>query len=144
MIDGTRWAVLVNPGFGVETKWAYQQLSASRGAVRPLSQEHMELDRESVLSWTKLADAAENDFEAPVFARYSLLREIKQTLLAQGAKFALLSGSGSTVFGMFLDEGSAIRAKAAFANQKFPHAFVVPTCSAPLAVRQAAESPHSG
>ena len=44
---------------------------------------------------------AENDFEIPVFARHPELREIKHTLLTRGAQFALLSGSGATVFGVF-------------------------------------------
>ena len=36
-VTGQRWIVLVNPGFPVETKWAYQQLAATRQGVRPLS-----------------------------------------------------------------------------------------------------------
>ena len=39
-IKGRRWVVLVNPGFPVETKWAYQQLSVTRTGVRPLSDVH--------------------------------------------------------------------------------------------------------
>ena len=37
VIEGARWVVLVNPGFGVNTKWAYQELAATRTAVTPLS-----------------------------------------------------------------------------------------------------------
>ena len=44
-LEGRRWVLLVNPGFGVETKWAYQELAATRGVVRPLSAGHAELDR---------------------------------------------------------------------------------------------------
>ncbi len=134
-IGGTRWAVLVNPGFGVETKWAYQELAATRGAVRPLSSLHADLERYTHATWVQLAAAAENDFESPVFARHGTLREIKQALLARGAELALLSGSGATVFGLFQDEDAARRAQAQFAREKHLKVFVVPTCSGPPAVR---------
>lgn len=133
-IEGRRWVLLVKPGFGVETKWAYQELAATRGAVRPLSAGHVELDQRKLISWPQLATAAENDFEPSVFVRYGLLREIKQTLHAQGAEVALLSGSGSTVFGLFRDESTARHAQAKFAGDKQLDVFVVSTCSGPLAV----------
>src|SRR5215510_13216290 len=66
-IEGRRWVLLVKPEFGVETKWAYQELAATRGAVRPLSAGHVELDRRKSIGWLQLATAAENDFEPPVF-----------------------------------------------------------------------------
>jgi len=42
-----------------------------------------------------------NDFEAPVFAQYPELATIKEQLYAQGAIYAAMSGSGSTVYGIF-------------------------------------------
>jgi 4-diphosphocytidyl-2-C-methyl-D-erythritol kinase len=132
VVEGVRWVVLVNPGFGVNTKWAYQELAATRTAVTPLSLVQRELDRQSRVSWTQLIAAAENDFEAPVFDAYGKLREIKRSLQAHGAEFALLSGSGATVFGVFEDEARAQRAHAQFARENLMNVFVVPTCSGPL------------
>jgi 4-diphosphocytidyl-2-C-methyl-D-erythritol kinase len=134
-IEGARWAVLVNPGFGVETRWAYQELAATRGTVRPLSPLHADLDRHTHVTWIQLAAAAENDFESPVFARHGSLREIKQALLARGAELALLSGSGATVFGLFHDEDAARQAHARFAHEKHLKSFVVPTCAGPLTIQ---------
>ena len=37
VVEGMRWVVLVNPGFAVNTKWAYQELAATRTAVTPLA-----------------------------------------------------------------------------------------------------------
>jgi len=125
---------LVNPGFGVETRWAYQELAATRGAIRSLSAGHSELNQDRRVGWAQLAAAAENDFEAPVFGRYPMLRDIKQTLRAQGAEFALLSGSGATVFGLFPDESAARQAQKQFAPDTSLNVFVVSTCSAPLAI----------
>ena len=42
-----------------------------------------------------------NDFEESIFANHSLLSEIKQRLYHQGAAYASMSGSGSTIFGLF-------------------------------------------
>lgn len=135
VIEGARWVVLVNPGFGVDTKWAYQELAATRTSVRPLSQAQQALDRQSRMGWVQLIAAADNDFEAPVFAAHGKLREIKQSLQDHGAEIALLSGSGATVFGVFTDEARARHAQAQFVTKKSMKVFVIPTCSGPLAWR---------
>lgn len=116
-IKGSRWIVLINPGFPVETKWAYQQLSISRTGVRPLSQVHTELGKTSELSWEEVLQATENDFETTVFKAHPVLHGIKQKLLAEGADTALLSGSGATIFGVFRDETSARQAQSSFRTE---------------------------
>jgi 4-diphosphocytidyl-2-C-methyl-D-erythritol kinase len=135
VVEGMRWVVLVNPGFGVDTKWAYQELAATRTTVTPLSPVQRELDRQSRVSWAQLIAAAENDFEAPVFAAHGKLREIKRNLQAHGAEIALLSGSGATVFGVFADETRARLAQAHFMSDNSMKVFVTPTCSGPLGWR---------
>ena len=128
-IKGTRWVVLVNPGFPVETKWAYQQLTANRAGVVPLSQSHAMLEHASELGWEQVLEAAENDFEGPVFKAYPLLQEIKHRLMALEADVALLSGSGATVFGVFRDEAKARQAQVLFMNEPRFKVFVAQTSS---------------
>ena len=118
-ITGSRWVMLVNPGFPIETKWAYQQLSVSRTGVQPLSDVHAGLGKTCELSWEEVFQAAENDFEATVFKAHPILYKIKQKLLAEGAETALLSGSGATVFGVFRDETTARQAEIGFRTE--PH-----------------------
>ncbi|HYR59952.1 MAG TPA: 4-(cytidine 5'-diphospho)-2-C-methyl-D-erythritol kinase [Nitrospiraceae bacterium] len=132
VVEGTRWIVLVNPGFGVNTKWAYQELVATRTAVTPLSLAQREIDRQSRVSWAQLIATAENDFEAPVFGAHGNLREIKRSLQAHGAEIALLSGSGATVFGVFADEARARLAQSQFVSENLMKVFVASTCSGPL------------
>lgn len=128
-IAESQWIVLVNPGFPVETKWAYQQLSESRTGVVPVSRSHMALETAPELSWKQVLEIAENDFETPVFNAYPLLREIKQQLTAGGAEVALLSGSGATVFGIFHDEAGARSAQEPFLNERTFKVFVAETCA---------------
>jgi len=133
-IEGGRWIVLVKPTFEIETKWAYQELAATRAAVRQLSADHGELDRRDRLTWGQVAASVENDFEIPVFTKHPQLGEIKRFLLKRGAQFALLSGSGATVFGLFEEESTARRAGAELAQDAELNRFVVPTCSGPLSM----------
>jgi 4-diphosphocytidyl-2-C-methyl-D-erythritol kinase len=54
----------------------------------------------------------ENDFERVVFPEYPDLREVKRVLEREGARYASLSGSGSTLYGLF-GSGEEARAVAA-------------------------------
>ena len=128
-IMDSRWVVLINPGFPIETKWAYQQLSESRTGVVQVSCSHMALETSAELNWKQVLEIAENDFEVPVFKAYPLLRDIKQHLMSQGAEVALLSGSGATVFGVFSAESGARSAQAFFLNERTFKVFVAETCS---------------
>ena len=56
----------------------------------------------------------ENDFESIIFPAYPEIGQIKKTILQQGALFSSLSGTGSTVFGVFDDEAKAISAESLF------------------------------
>jgi 4-diphosphocytidyl-2-C-methyl-D-erythritol kinase len=51
--------------------------------------------------------SVKNDFERSVFAAHPRLKEIKEQLLAGGATYAAMSGSGSTIFGIFKDATKA-------------------------------------
>ena len=131
-VRGHRWMVLVNPGFPVDTKWAYQRLSDCRGAVRPLSPALHQLENRAVLDWSEIIPLVENDFEAPVFAEHPVMARIKRQLLNHRAEIALLSGSGATMFGIFPDQASAEQAAALFARDPKMKAYAVPIAGAPV------------
>jgi 4-diphosphocytidyl-2-C-methyl-D-erythritol kinase len=146
-IEGKRWVVLVNPGFPVETKWAYEQLSSNRSGVPPLSPWAEDVERQSHVSWDGVIKAMENDFEVPLFPMYPILGFIKEKLCALGAQAALLSGSGATVFGLFLTCEAAKEAAAQLRRDTQWSVFDVPMGSTALphtpTVREASSEPLS-
>lgn len=103
-IDGLpqAWLVLVNPNIHVSTAWVYQNLQLTKKKdVDKLPQFcNMIDDICSILS---------NDLEPVTTQRFPVIREIKELLLKKGAKGALMSGSGPTVFAVFKDESDARR-----------------------------------
>ncbi len=131
-VTGNRWIVLVNPGFPVETKWAYQRLSATRAGVRPLSPALQQLSSRAVVDWSEIIPQVENDFEAPVFAQHPVLAQIRDRLLNQGAEAALLSGSGATMFGIFPGQADAERAASVFARDLKMKTYAVPAAGIPV------------
>jgi 4-diphosphocytidyl-2-C-methyl-D-erythritol kinase len=89
---------LLVPSFGVSTAWAYEQLAAMWGGVRPRPAMHR-LDKLS--SWDYLETVAVNDLEPVVSAKHPEIASSIVALRTQGARIAMMSGSGSSVFGIF-------------------------------------------
>ena len=87
--------LLINPGIAVSTAAVYQSLQLTKGG------ELANLPRFSVVTRGDLCAALHNDLEKVTLARYPLLSRIKQQLLEAGARGALMSGSGATLFGVF-------------------------------------------
>ena len=93
------WVVLVFPPFGVATKDAYAWLDEKR-LREPFSAGAVEKGSRSPFQpfggWPFI-----NDLEAPVIERHALIGALKQWLARRGALLSAMSGSGSTVFGVF-------------------------------------------
>jgi 4-diphosphocytidyl-2-C-methyl-D-erythritol kinase len=85
--------ILVNPGIHVNTGWAFSQLELSGlpSSLETIIQEPVE----------KWKDLLVNDFEFHVFQNFPEIASIKEELYNKGAVYASMSGSGSSVFGIF-------------------------------------------
>ena len=93
--------ILVNPGFGVPTSWAYQKLQLNEADENPApvsAEELIQLLQAG--NWKASMKGLFNSLERPVFKKYPVLEIIRLELLNSGASGALLSGSGATVFGI--------------------------------------------
>ncbi len=93
--------VLIHPGFGISTPWAYQQLRRFPLALNGQPGRARELVH-ALQSGSLNGAAAKfyNSLEAPAFEKYPILAIYRDFLLEAGAAGALMSGSGSTVFGV--------------------------------------------
>ena len=91
--------VIVKPDVGVSTREAYAGVRPHVPEV-PLA----ERLRRPVAEWQGLVT---NDFEPHIFAAHPAIREARDSLLAAGAVYASMSGSGSAVFGLFDDAQKA-------------------------------------
>lgn len=88
--------VLVNPQIHINTGWAFSQLTPmdNRKSIAHIIQQPIE-------SWKS---ELTNDFETPIFQHYPDIAHIKDILYQSGAIYAAMSGSGSTVYGIYYKE----------------------------------------
>ena len=87
--------MLINPGIHVNTGWAFTQVKFSN------NKNIKDIISLPVEEWKKNLT---NDFELPVFKEFPEIAGIKNQLYASGAVYASMSGSGSTVYGIFLKD----------------------------------------
>ncbi len=92
--------VIVNPGIHISTAEAYAGIFP-RKPLRPLEA----LIRLPVNEWK---NQIINDFEPAMIAKYPVIGEIKDRLYALGALYASMSGSGSSVYGLFNEKAPAV------------------------------------
>ena len=85
----------------------------------PLSEPLRALAEREEVGWDDVVPLMENDFEGALAPSYPAFREIKSRLRSAGAEAALLSGSGSTVFGLFKTEREAGRARVSMNEQGY-------------------------
>ncbi|HBD42964.1 MAG TPA: 4-(cytidine 5'-diphospho)-2-C-methyl-D-erythritol kinase [Bacteroidetes bacterium] len=103
-IQPNAWIVVVNPGFESSTAEAYAQCEPNPEPILPLKTLLME---EPLEEWRLLL---ENDLEPAVIARHDMIGLLKDQLYEFGAIYASMSGSGSSVFGLFEQEFVAFHA----------------------------------
>jgi 4-diphosphocytidyl-2-C-methyl-D-erythritol kinase len=89
---------LCYPGFQVSSKQAYEMMDESGEICYP-GTSFVTFDELSQRNW--ILSNLQNDFEDIIFTEYPRLKEIKETFLEMGAIGSLLSGSGSSVYGVF-------------------------------------------
>lgn len=84
---------IINPDIHVGTKEAYARIIFSDSSIGV-----DDVLQQAIEEWKVLL---KNDFETSIFERYPIIGELKNQLYTEGAVYASMSGSGSTVFGIF-------------------------------------------
>jgi 4-diphosphocytidyl-2-C-methyl-D-erythritol kinase len=90
------YGVLVNPRISVSTEEAFNNClpSMPERSLRDLITSPVSVWKDLII----------NDFEKTIFIRYPQLKSIKESLYSSGAIFSSMSGSGSTVYGIFYEK----------------------------------------
>ena len=108
--------LIINPRITIDTAWAFKNIKPVT-PVKNLRQ----IFQESLVDFDKLNSYVKNDFEEVVFNEFPLLKHIKEELYNQGAEFALMSGTGSTVYGIFSNLQKAHWAEEFFKQNYFTY-----------------------
>ena len=95
-----REVLLVLPPFAVNTGEAYGWIAAARDGGQIASDATGPLGVDALGDWTTIAGIATNDFEPVVAARHPMIESVLTRLRQLGCAPAMLSGSGSTLFGV--------------------------------------------
>ena len=99
--------LIINPNIHIDTAWAYRALK--KGLQVPKRYPKF-LDYNNQVNWELL----KNDFENVVFSTYPEISKLKERLISRKVLYAGLSGSGSTVYGIFDNKNEAILASNLF------------------------------
>lgn len=97
--------LLIHPGFGISTPWAYRELARFPAALTGLPGRAQRLIQ--LLQTTDLETAGQafyNSLEAPALEKYPVLALYQEFLREHGAVATLMSGSGSTTFAIFQNQ----------------------------------------
>lgn len=107
--------ILIKPDYNISTPWAYQKITRSQGDTHIYSNDTSKYCfklNQALISRdiTLIQSLMKNDFEPILEADIPIIKEIKTNLIKQGAFAAILSGSGSAIFGVYSDEKTALTA----------------------------------
>jgi len=107
-INPPLWIIIINPGFEIPTKWAYNNLNLewlkkeknnTKGMLNALKEGEL----------TGITKNLFNSFEGLIIKKYPEIGKIKDRLIEEGALGALMSGSGPTVFGIAQNKEQALK-----------------------------------
>lgn len=100
--------LLVKPDFDVSTAWVYKNFKF------PLTKSPRIINIHNLIGELRTVEnfstLCVNDLESVVLQRFPVIEELKKTLMIRGARVAMMTGSGPTVFGIFADSETCCQA----------------------------------
>ena len=113
------WILLLKPTFPMSTKYVYQNLTLNEHTVHPDIDGMVKAIREGSLSG--ITGRMGNVLESAVGSHLSDICRLKSLIIELGAQAALMSGSGSTVYGIFTDRDKAAHALSRLSKDPLIH-----------------------
>jgi 4-diphosphocytidyl-2-C-methyl-D-erythritol kinase len=114
------WAVIVFPGFPVSTSWVYGKLRVT--LTKPKVNTSI---NNPPKNFDELTNLLANDLESVTLKQYPEIGLLKERLLREGAARVLMSGSGSSVFGLFKTQRAARAGYRRMRTEEGAQAFLV-------------------
>jgi 4-diphosphocytidyl-2-C-methyl-D-erythritol kinase len=93
--------LLVKPSFDISTAWVYKNFSMLTKKAEKVNNIEQFIRKIEKAELNNIAGNVSNDLESVTIKSFPVIAEIKEMLHKQGAVYSLMSGSGSTVFGLF-------------------------------------------
>ena len=117
------WMVITNPGIHIASSWAYQNyrppmMHSSQKILTIVGSNATQKLLRQLQPLEVIAAKFENNLEDTVVVKYPQVLSLKSDLVKNGAMAAIMSGSGSSVFGLFRGEQAARLARSAFENRQ--------------------------
>jgi 4-diphosphocytidyl-2-C-methyl-D-erythritol kinase len=121
-LPGRVWVVILYPPLAISTKWVYDRVKLTKS----IEKTSINFSLESPVAIDRFLV---NDLEKVTIRHYPAIGLLKERLLQEGAAAALMSGSGSSVFGIFLTRQKARTAFSRLRRQKGFQAFLAHSLS---------------
>jgi 4-diphosphocytidyl-2-C-methyl-D-erythritol kinase len=118
------WYVIVSPQLPVSTAWVYQNYR-----MKLTREEYPFIKKRLKRDSLPVSQILENDLESVTSEKFPIIRTIKKLLMENGAEGALMSGSGSSVFGVFGSREKAQFTRDRLALKNVGDVFLATTCS---------------
>ncbi|MDB9823094.1 4-(cytidine 5'-diphospho)-2-C-methyl-D-erythritol kinase [Deltaproteobacteria bacterium] len=114
------WYLIITPPIEVSTSWVYKnlKLELTTGEYHYI----LHILKKDTFSISRIL---ENDLETVTSASFPIINTLKKLLMDAGAEGAIMSGSGPSVFGVFLSSEKAAKARDALASGNLGNVFVV-------------------
>ena len=107
-INPPMWIIIINPGFEIPTKWAYNNIDLDQ-IKREKNNTKVMLKALKEVGLEEIAKNLFNSFEELIIKKYPEIGKIKDRLIEESALGALMSGSGPTVFGIAQNKEQALK-----------------------------------
>ncbi|NWF97912.1 MAG: 4-(cytidine 5'-diphospho)-2-C-methyl-D-erythritol kinase [Nitrospirae bacterium] len=116
-MKGTLILLIVKPSLSISTAWAYSAFDKNTKLTKKNIDIKLLIQALNDRDFARLATLTDNELEPAVISSYPVVKELKENLIESGALFSSMTGSGSSVYGVFHDIEMAEKASERFDSE---------------------------